>query len=206
MKTLSPPLTKKQRAVLDFLKGFAQAHGYTPSYREMAKHLNLSSPATIFQHVQALKTKGALKDEEQNTRSLEIVESDLFTSINLPLVGIITAGEPIEAVEQRDSIAVPSDLVVDNQNSYVLKVRGDSMIEDGILDGDFVIVERNPSPKNGDVVVALLDNAYATLKRFYKEHNRIRLQPANARMRPIFCKDIIIQGVVRAVIRKYQFA
>lgn len=208
MKTIPPTLnlTKKQREVLDVFNGFIQEHGYTPSYREIAKHLNLSSPATIFQHVQALKIKGALPHEEKNTRTLENIESDLFTSINLPLVGIITAGAPIEAVEQKDSIAVPSDLVVDNENSYVLKVKGDSMIEDGILDGDFVIVERNPSPRNGDVVVALLDNAYATLKRFYKEHNRIRLQPANTHMRPIFCKDIIIQGVVRAVIRKYQFA
>ncbi len=101
-------------------------------------------------------------------------------------------------------MAVPTQFVVDGANSYVLRVKGQSMIEDGILNGDFVVVERNPSPKNGEVVVALLDNAYATLKRFYREANRIRLQPANHTMDPIYVKDVVIQGVVRAVIRKFQ--
>jgi repressor LexA len=100
-------------------------------------------------------------------------------------------------------MAVPADLVVDQINSYVLKVKGQSMIEDGILNGDYVIIERNPSPRNGDVVVALLDNTYATLKRFYREANRIRLQPANSTMKPIYAKDPLIQGVVKAVIRKF---
>jgi len=109
----------------------------------------------------------------------------------------------VEAVEERETFAVPVDLITDSANSYVLRVKGDSMIEDGIFDGDYVIVERNPSPKNGDVVVALLDNEYATLKRFYRERDRIRLQPANSTMKPIYCFDPLIQGVVRAVIRKY---
>ena len=124
-------------------------------------------------------------------------------AIGLPLRGLITAGQPIEAIETNDTIDVPADLVVDEVNSYVLKVRGTSMIDDGILDGDYVVVERNPSPRNGDIVVALLENTYATLKRFYREATRIRLQPANAMMSPIFVHDPLIQGVVRAVLRKY---
>ena len=125
-------------------------------------------------------------------------------SIALPLAGIITAGEPIEAVQDQDAFAVTSDFVLDPENSYVVKVKGRSMIEDGIFDGDYVVIERNHSPRNGDIVVALLDNAYATLKRFYREDNYIRLQPANSTMQPIIVRgDINIQGIVRAVIRKF---
>ena len=114
----------------------------------------------------------------------------------------ITAGAPIEAVEEKETMAVPADIVAD-ENAYVLKVKGESMIEEGIFSGDYVVVERNHSPRNGDVVVALLNNAYATLKKFYRETNRIRLQPANSTMKPIYCKDVAIQGIVRAIIRKY---
>jgi SOS regulatory protein LexA len=117
---------------------------------------------------------------------------------------LITAGQPIEAVEERETFAVPVDLVPNSANSYVLRVKGESMIDEGIHDGDFVIVEHNPSPKNGDVVVALLENSYATLKKFYREKDRIRLQPANKTMKPIYCYDPLIQGVVKAVIRAYR--
>ena len=127
----------------------------------------------------------------------------MLPSVSLPLVGLITAGSPIEAVEERETFAVPVNLVNDPGNSYILRVKGDSMIDDGILDGDYVIVQRNPSPKNGDVVVALLDNAYATLKRFYRENNGIRLQPANSTMQPIYVKDPIIQGVVTGLLRRF---
>ena len=199
----SPHITKKQKEVLDCIEQFIKKHGYAPSYREIAKAVKRSSTATIFEHIKALKEKGWLKDCENRARALEVVEEDFSLALNLPLAGIITAGQPIDAIEEKESMSVPADLVVDGQNSYVLRVKGQSMIEDGILDGDYVVVERNPSPKNGDVVVALLDNAYATLKRFYRETGRIRLQPANSHMKPIFCKDVIIQGVVRAVIRKF---
>ena len=127
---------------------------------------------------------------------------NLCKAIELPLAGLITAGQPIEAVMQNETMAVPADLVTD-ESSFVLKVKGESMIEEGIFDGDYVIVERNHFPKNGDVVVALLNNAYATLKKFYREATRIRLQPANSTMKPIYCKDVVIQGVVRAIIRKF---
>lgn len=208
-------LTKKQTQVLGVIQGYLAEHGYAPSYREMALELNLSSPATVHQHVKALLEKGVIRmGEDGEARSIEIVEQNasdvarvpapLAASLFLPLSGLITAGSPIEAVEERETMAVPANFVIDGANSYVLQVKGQSMIEDGILDGDYVVIERNPSPKNGDVVVALLDNAYATLKRFYRERNRIRLQPANSTMHPIFVRDCIVQGVVRAVIRKFQ--
>ncbi len=200
--------TKKQAQVLTFIRQFVGTEGYAPSYREIAEHFGLSSPATAYQHVQALVEKGFLESGEAGlARSIEIVEPEEAFNPRvaiLPLAGLITAGAPIEAIETNDSIAVPADFVVDKLNSYVLRVKGESMIEDGILDGDYVVVERNNYPHNGDVVVALLDNTHATLKRFYKEEKRIRLQPANKTMNPIYVRDVIIQGVVRAVIRRFQ--
>jgi len=200
-------LTKKQSEVYEFIKLFVAAEGYAPSYREIAEHFGLSSPATAYQHVQALIDKGVLESGGDGiARSIEVVDvEEQFASgvALLPLSGLITAGEPIEAIETREKIAVPSDFVDDQSNSYVLKVRGESMIDDGILSGDYVVVERNNFPRNGDVVVALLDNTHATLKRFYKEDKRIRLQPANKTMEPIYVRDVIIQGVVKAVIRRF---
>lgn len=198
-------LTKRQRQILDFITEFTRDNGYAPSLREIGEHFNLSSPATIHAHVQSLKQKGMLKTSFNQARSIEIIPTNVnwVASLELPLVGLITAGEPIEAIEEKETIAIPADFVTDSANSYVLKVKGESMIEDGILDGDYVIVERNPSPQNGDVVVALLNNAYVTLKKFYREQKRIRLQPANSSMKPIYVADPLIQGVVRGVIRKF---
>lgn len=185
-------LTKRQREILDYIRSKTDDAGYMPSLREIARALGVSSPATVHEHVAILKSKGFFKN-------------DWSRAITLPLMGLITAGEPIEAIEEKETIAVPAKLVVDGMNSYVLKVKGRSMIEDGILDGDFVVVERNPSPRNGEVVVALLDNMYATLKRFYRDGARIRLQPANRALKPIFVQpnDLVVQGVVRAVIRQF---
>lgn len=199
------PLTPRQKQILDVIRDFMQEHGYMPSYREIAKLTKNSSPATIHQYISTLKEKGYLANQSRSARSLEIVESPFgyAGALTVPLAGLITAGKPIEAIEEKETMAVPADFVTDPANTYVLKVRGTSMIDDGILDGDFVVVERNPSPADGDVVVALLDNAYATLKRFYRETNRIRLQPANATMNPIYVQDPTIQGVVRAVIRRF---
>lgn len=202
-----PPLTKKQREILNCIEAFVREHGYTPSYREIAKQLGLSSPATVHQHIKALCEKGIINTGDSGqARSIEVVETEPLSpmAVFLPLAGVITAGVPIEAIEENEAIAVPADFVVDAMNSYVLKVKGRSMIEDGIFDGDMVVVERRHSPNNGDIVVALLDNAYATLKRFYREKGHIRLQPANSTMKPIIVKgDINIQGIVRAVIRKF---
>lgn len=203
-----PKLTKKQAAVYEFISSYMEEHGFAPSYREIAKHFGLSSPSTAHQHVEALIEKGYIsRSDDGEARSLELIDqrNDTETSVMmLPLMGLITAGEPIEAVEDKETIAVPASFVVNEANSYVLKVKGRSMIEDGIFDGDYVIIERNPSPKNGDIVVALLNNAYATLKRFYREANHIRLQPANKTMQPIIVEgDINIQGIVRGVIRQF---
>lgn len=199
-------ITKKQKEVLDFVVNYTKDNGFSPTVREIADEFGFSSPATAHEHLQNLKDKGFLKINPDQIRGIELAKKimNLSKSVNLPLAGLITAGQPIEAVEDNETMAVPANFVIDGTNSFVLKVKGQSMIEDGILDGDFVIIERNPSPKNGDVVVALLDNAYATLKRFYREPSRIRLQPANSTMKPIFVKDLIVQGVVKAVIRKFQ--
>ena len=201
---MSQPLTPKQKEVLDYIIEFINDRGFAPSFREIADGLNLASPSTVHVHIQALRTRGFLKSGSA-ARELEPTDKAVRwgRSVILPLAGLITAGVPIEAIEEKESIAVPVDLAPNSANSYVLRVKGESMIEDGIHDGDYVVVERNPSPKNGDVVVALLDNAYATLKRFYRERDRIRLQPANSTMQPIYCYDPIIQGVVKAVIRRF---
>jgi repressor LexA len=205
IKYMGKNLTKRQRQILDYVTDFMNENGYAPSIREIGEHFDLSSPATIHVHLENLKRKGFLKSGYNEARSIELVETgtNWAQALELPLVGLITAGEPIEAIEERETIAVPSDFVTDQANSYVLRVKGESMIEEGILDGDYVIVERNPSPRNGDVVVALLNNAYATLKKFYRESTRIRLQPANHTMKPIYAKDPLIQGIVRGVIRRF---
>jgi len=196
-------LTKRQKEILDFIGQFSLSKGYAPSYREIAKYFRLSSVSTIHQHITALVEKGFLQKETNLARSVDIIPTEMKPgTLELPLVGLITAGEPIEAIETRESIAVPENLV-ENPNSYVLKVKGMSMIEEGILDGDYVIVERNFYPQNGDVVVALLDNTYATLKKYYKEKNCIRLQPANSTMSPIFVQNPAIQGIVRGIFRKF---
>lgn len=202
------PLTKKQKGILDYLISTIKDNGYAPSMREVARALGLSSPASVHDHIRRLRAKGYLRPGTGSR--IEVLPSLLRfdKAILLPLAGLITAGEPIEAIQEREAIAVPAKLVVDGLNSFVLEVRGRSMVEDGILDGDYVVVERNPSPKNGDVVVALLDNTYATLKRFYREAGRIRLQPANRDYKPLYVRpnDLSIQGVVRAVIRQFRAA
>ena len=199
-------LTKKQAEILRFITGFIQENGYAPSYREVGAHFGISSTATVHEHVKNLERKGFLTSEPETARSIE-VESGLVAAAKalfLPLKGLITAGEPIEAIETSEKMAVPTDMVNDDEDAYVLKVKGDSMIEDGILSGDYVVVVASSQPKNGDTVVALLENTYATLKRFYKEQDHVRLQPANHTMKPLYVKDILVQGIVRGVIRDYR--
>ncbi len=199
-------LTKRQKEIIDYINAFVAEYGYSPSYREIGDHFGLSSTATVCEHIQTLQEKGYLKIDPNEARSIEVIENEKASAVFLALAGLITAGQPIEAVEQKDKIAVPADLVKNESQSYVLKVKGQSMIDEGIFDGDYVVVEKNEHPANGQVVVALLDNSFATLKKFYKEANRIRLQPANSTMKPIFAKNVTVQGVVRAVIRKYSYA
>ena len=200
-----PSLTKQQTKVLDIIKTCIKEHGYAPSIREIAEELGVSSPATVQQHLAALVTSGYLRKTDDAIRNIMPTQKvwHLSKTFELPLVGLITAGSPIEAIEERgETVAVPAALAGDD-NCYVLRVKGDSMIDDGIHDGDYVIVERNFYPKNGDVVVALLDNAYATLKRYYREKGRIRLQPANKNYNPIYAQNPAIQGIVKGLIRKF---
>lgn len=198
-------LTPKQKAILEYIVNASLQTGYAPSLPEIAKEFGLKSVATVHEHLTSLEAKGYIRRNPNQPRGIELTRQSARTgrTILLPLSGFITAGQPIEAVETHETFAVPAQFVVDSFNSYVLRVRGESMIEEGIFDGDYVVVERNPSPSNGDVVVALLDNAYATLKKFYREKTRIRLQPANRTMKPIYARHVNIQGIVRAVIRRF---
>lgn len=201
-------MTKQQSKTLEIIKTYIRDHGYAPSIREIAESLGVSSPATVNEHLDALVHRGFLKKTDRAIRNIELTKKVwmLSKSIELPLVGLIAAGEPIEAVEQRgETVAVPTALA-GNENCYVLRVKGDSMVEDGILNGDYVIVERAFYPKNGDVVVALLDNEHATLKRYYREKGRIRLQPANKNYNPLFVKNPAIQGIVKGLIRRFAAA
>ncbi|MFH1146039.1 MAG: transcriptional repressor LexA [bacterium] len=203
---MSERLTKRQREVLNFIVGFWDNNQYAPSYREIAVHFGLSSVSTIHSHVQLLKGKGYLDGEFNIPRALELTEAvrPNVEAISLPLIGLITAGEPIEAIEDKNStVAVPADTVT-GLECYALKVKGESMRDEGILDGDIVVVEPNFYPQNGQSVVALLNGHFATLKKFYREKTRVRLQPANSAFKPIYVRNPVIQGVVRAVIRKYR--
>ncbi len=201
-------LTKRQAEILEYIVSYLREHGYPPSYREVGEHLGISSTATVHEHIKNLEAKGFLNTDGTAGRAIEVDPGVVRSAkaVELPLMGLITAGEPIEAIETGETMEVPEALAGDAANSFVLKVKGNSMIEDGILSGDYVVVERNPAPRDGEIVVALLDNMYATLKRFYREKGRIRLQPANSTMQPIYARDVIVQGVVRGLIRNFKGA
>ena len=207
---MKPALTKKQRKTLDFITTFIEQKGYSPSYREIANGLKLNSVATVAQHIDTLVDKGFLEKGANSARSLipvhEVQSSINEPGIGLPILGMIAAGSPIETVTgHKETLEVPA-FMVGSKNSYVLQVKGQSMIEDGIHDGDYVVVQEKSVPSNGDTVVALVNNNEATLKRYYKEPNRIRLQPANSTMEPIYVEQgtpIKIQGVLIGLIRKY---
>lgn len=206
-------LTRRQKEVMDYLASFIEKHGYSPSYEEIAAGLGLASLATVHKHVQALEAKQYLRRNYNHSRSLEIGERYFAeekarrpapSEAVIPLLGRIAAGAPVEAIPNPEPLHF-SDFV-GNDNTFALQVRGESMIEDHICSGDFVLVEKSDSVKNGDIVVALVDGAEATLKRYYAEPDgRVRLQPANAAMDPIFvdAANLQIQGRVLAVMRKY---
>ena len=195
------PLTKRQKEIFDYIANFIEEHGYAPSYREIAEAFEFASVATVTDHIQALKDKGVLKNNFNAARSLQLTPAFEEADFEIPLMGVIAAGSPIEAIRTHETIHIPRDMT--GPNVFALKVRGDSMEEDGILDGDYVIVEKVDRPKNGEIVVALLDGQDVTLKRFYKERHRIRLQPANSRYGPIYTNRATIQGRVRGVIRRF---
>jgi repressor LexA len=206
-------LTKRQKDFLDFLAGFLEKNGYSPSYDEIAHGMGLASLATVHKHILALETKHYLKRGFNQSRSLEInpkyyqeqrQHRQSTPSLEIPLLGRIAAGAPVEALAGSDTLNF-ADFVGD-PNTYALKVRGESMIEDHICDGDYVLVERATEARDGEIVVALVDGMETTLKRFYlASGDRVRLQPANSAMQPIFVprQSVQIQGKVLAVLRKY---
>lgn len=209
------PVTKRQKEVLDFIGAFVQEHGYSPSYEEMAEGLQLASVATVHKHVSALEAKAYLRRAANMSRSLEVTpkwtrEQDTRAGkpmpppVEVPLRGRIAAGTPVEAIQGYESLNF-SDFAGD-PGTYALQVRGDSMIEDHICDGDFVLIQKTDRVRNSDIVVALVDGAEATLKRYYDEGDRVRLQPANSSMQPIFVDKgkLDIQGRLLAVLRKYR--
>lgn len=206
-------LTRRQKEVLDFLADFIDRKGYSPSYEEIAEGIDLNSIATVHKHIAALETKGYLKRGFNQSRSVEISESYLAergrtspsVEPSVPLLGRIAAGRPVEQVAQGDSLQF-SDFA-GNSSTFALQVRGESMIEDHICDGDFVLIEKADSARDGEIVVALVEGYETTLKRFYREADgRIRLQPANSTMEPILVHPaaVEIQGRLIAVMRKYK--
>jgi len=199
------PLTKRQREILDYLQDFIQQHGYAPSLDEIGRRFGLSSLATVHKHLTNLQEKGFIKRAWNRSRSVELIPTNSGgRSVELPLLGYVAAGVPIEAIATQETIAVPEDLV-GRRDTYVLRVRGNSMVDEQICDGDFVIVEDRKTAQNGEMVVALIGGSDVTLKKFYRENGRVRLQPANPTMQPIFVEpnQIQVQGVVVGVMRKY---
>ncbi len=199
------PLTKRQREILDFLTDFIQQHGYAPSLEEIGRRFGLSSLATVHKHLTNLQDKGFIKRAWNRSRSVELMPTRMGRrSVELPLLGYVAAGRPIEAIATSETIAVPEDLV-GKRDTYVLRVRGDSMIDEQIRDGDFVIVEDRKTADNGEMVIALLGGTDVTLKKLYRENGRIRLQPANPALQPMLVDpaQVQVQGVVIGVMRKY---
>ena len=201
------PLTKRQREILSYLETYSVDNGYAPSFEEIAAQFNYNSLATVHEHLSNLERKGYIKRSYNESRAIEILPSDVFPkAVDLPLMGAVAAGSPIEVAATGESLAVPEDFVRRTGSHYVLRVRGNSMIEEQIRDGDFVVVNERRSADNGEMVIAMLNGASATVKKFYRERDgRIRLQPANETMQPIYVheNDITIQGIVVGVLRRY---
>lgn len=203
-------LYKKQKQILEFISQYIQSEGHSPTLQEIADAMSLSSLSTVHEHLKTLENKGVIKRYDGTVRGIEIIDNRFETalsSISLPLVGYIAAGEPIEAIENSiERISVASDMVNKSKRCYVLQVKGDSMIDEKIFDNDYVVIQQQDDAKSGEIVVALIDNEFATLKTIYYEDNGlVRLQPANTKMDPIYVepKRLTIQGKVTGVIRRY---
>jgi repressor LexA len=199
------PVTKRQREVLDFVGAFIERRGYAPSLEEIGKGLRLSSVATVHKHLKNLEAKGLLTREWNRSRSLSVEPPPARAgAVDIPLLGTVAAGAPIEAVSNADAITVPADLV-GRRRAFALRVRGDSMIDEHICDGDVIVLEARDTAQNGETVVALIDGHDATLKKFQRQGNRVKLIPANPALEPIVVSDreLRIQGVVIGVLRTY---
>lgn len=195
-------LTKRQKQVLDFIREFIKDNEFPPSLEEIKKHLKLSSVSTAHHHVSNLQSAGYLERGINQPRS--IIPNNEIQKISIPLLGLIAAGKPIEAIENHnESVEVTQGEIRNNGNYYALRVQGDSMIDDGIFNGDLIIARHQNSADNGNTVVAIINDNEATLKKYYAEKHRIRLQPANPKLKPIFPKKVEIRGVVVKIIRDF---
>jgi repressor LexA len=198
-------LTKRQKEILDFICEYLEREGYAPSLEEIGERFGLSSVATVHKHVQNLVDKNLLRKAWNRSRSIEVVREERApASVEIPLLGRVAAGRPIEAISVPDTIAVPPDLVA-RKECFALRVSGDSMIEDHIVDGDVVVLEARKSPRDGETVVALIDREEATLKRFYLDGGKVRLVPANAALEPFEypAERVEVQGVVVGLVRRF---
>jgi repressor LexA len=200
-------LTRRQHEILEYLQTSIADQGYAPSFEEIARRFDFHSLATVHEHLTNLERKGYIRRAHNESRAIEIVPpKGQSGATELPLLGLVAAGEPIEAISGNDTLAVPDDLLPRRGRSYVLRVRGSSMIDEHIKDGDYVVVHERHQADNGDTVIALVDGQSATVKKYYREPGGwIRLQPANATMKPLRVneRDVVLQGVVVGVIRKY---
>ncbi len=203
-------LYKRQREVLEFVQDFIKKNGYGPTLMEIGRALHLHSPATVHEHLRTLEKKGMIKrtNEVRGIQLLGIYEdfemAEAVAGRELPLLGYIHAGHPLEPYDDPTaSFKVTANLVPQNKMAFVLQVKGESMIEDGILPGDYVVLVKENDVKDGDIVVALLENGLATLKRFFREDGKVKLMPANSKMAPIYATDVQVQGKMVALIRKY---
>lgn len=197
---VKPKLTTRQKQIYDFLKDKILNRGYGPTVREIGNHFGIRSPNGVMCHLKALEKKGLISREAHMSRAISLADSPR-QRLQLPLAGTIAAGKPLLAEEQKEKVDFRK--LFDNEDHFCLRVKGDSMIEDQIADGDYVVVRRQETCRDGEIVVALVDGHEATLKRFYREKDRIRLEPANSRMKPIYSNDVEILGVVVGVVRQY---
>ncbi len=197
-------LTKRQKEILDFIREYLQREGYAPSLEEIGARFGLSSVATVHKHVQNLVEKGLLRKAWNRSRSIELVDPETSSGVEIPLLGTVAAGSPIEAVSTPGTVAVPAD-IVSRKECFALRVRGDSMIDDHIVDGDLVLLEARKQPHNGETVVALVRHDEVTLKRFHLDGPTVTLAPANPSLKPMEfpAEDVEIQGVVIGLLRQY---
>jgi repressor LexA len=198
-------LTKRQKEILDFVAGFIEENGYSPSMEEIAEHFRFASLNAVFKHLEALEIRGYLHRDTNRARSIQLSRDETAGLQALPLFGYVSAGQPIEAVSSPETLQVPDAFLPGRGRYYVLQVQGESMIDEHIQDGDYVVVESRDSAEPGQTVVALIDDENVTLKKFYREGGQVRLQPANETLAPIILdgERVKIQGVVVSVMRKY---
>ena len=205
---MPPTVYRRQKEIMDLISSSIDKYGYAPTLTEIAQNLGLSSLATVHEHLAVLEKKGLIRRYRGAVRGIEILENDEEKrsrdgQVELPVLGFIACGAPLEPYTDPNATLIVNSALASKGKSFVLQAKGDSMIDDGILSGDYVVVKEQKEAKNGDIVVAVLRNGFATLKRYYREASRIRLQPANSTMAPMYVTDVEIKGRVVAVIRQF---